>query len=97
MKVLVLATAFVAVSAPFAAASAEVERRAPQMRIESESPSGSSPTIGVTRQTPAPPPASATQTVAQREAAEAARAITERRRSGKRIPDAELIGPRGAL
>lgn len=34
-------------------------------------------------------------TVAQREAAE--RPAPERRRNGKRIPDAELIGPRGAL
>ena len=34
-------------------------------------------------------------TVAQREVAE--RPAPERRRNGKRIPDAELIGPRGAL
>lgn len=45
-------------------------------------------------------PTTAAPTVAsvQRETAElAARGEPLRRRSGKRIPDAELIGPRGAL
>ncbi|MDZ4693190.1 hypothetical protein [Terricaulis sp.] len=97
MNVLFLATALVACTAPFAVANAQtdIERRT-QVRIESDSPSGgSSPTA--TRQTPATPAPAASQTTAQREAADAARLIAERRRSGKRIPDAELIGPRGAL
>lgn len=55
----------------------------------------------VEEQRAAPPatPTAARPTVAQREAPEqaATRAPAERRRSGKRIPDAELIGPRGAL
>lgn len=39
---------------------------------------------------------SARQSTAQRETQEA-RVEPQRRRSGKRVPDAELIGPRGAL
>lgn len=51
------------------------------------------------RAAPPPAPSAARPTVAQREVAEpgAARTPAERRRNGKRIPDAELIGPRGAL
>lgn len=44
----------------------------------------------------AAPSISARQAAAQRETAET-RADATRRRSGKRVPDAELIGPRGAL
>ncbi len=41
-------------------------------------------------------PQTARPTVAQRSES-TTRATPQRRRSGKRIPDAELIGPRGAL
>ena len=100
MKFWVLAGLFTAATVPFATAaeaSAECQvddtRRTPHVRIDGGSPGGSAPQTA--RPTSATPDASAEQ-VAQREAAEAARAA-ERRRSGKRIPDAELIGPRGAL
>lgn len=43
----------------------------------------------------APPPPTARPTVAQREPAPVR--VPPRRRNGKPIPDAELIGPRGAL
>jgi hypothetical protein len=53
----------------------------------------------VEEQRAAPPPSrTARPTVAQRDVSEQARATpADRRRNGKRIPDAELIGPRGAL
>lgn len=44
-----------------------------------------------------PAPQSAPPPAAQHAEAQVAHPITQRRRSGKRIPDAELIGPRGAL
>jgi hypothetical protein len=89
MKVWILAGLFTAVASPLAGATettAECQvdetRRAAQHRTEA----------------PAAPTASARPTVAQRDVAEPARpAPAERRRNGKRIPDAELIGPRGAL
>lgn len=95
MRVLLLAGLITAVTAPIAmAGESEIEcqgetRRAPaEQRLVDPPP-------------PAPGAAAATQarpTVAQREAPDTQRPATnERRRNGKRIPDAELIGPRGAL
>ncbi|MBC7769682.1 MAG: hypothetical protein H7124_12950, partial [Phycisphaerales bacterium] len=72
------------------------DRRAPQVRIVTTEPGGSAPPVVAPRAAPRSAEAQATQRAAA-EAAEAARAFAERRRSGKRIPDAELIGPRGAL
>jgi hypothetical protein len=92
---------FTAAAIPFAGAaeaSAECQvddRRTPHVRIDGGGPGGSAPATAA-RPTSAPRETAAEQT-AQREAAEAARAAAERRRNGKRIPDAELIGPRGAL
>lgn len=104
MKVWILAGAFTALTVPFAAAAettsgCEVDdtRRIPQVRIDSGSPSGSAPPTAAPTSRQAPAQRTADATAAEREAAEAARAFTERRRNGKRIPDAELIGPRGAL
>jgi hypothetical protein len=101
MKVLVLAGLFTAAAIPFAGAaeaSAECQvedaRRTPHVRIDGGGPGGGAPAT-VARTTSAPRDV-ATEQALQREAAEAARAA-ERRRNGKRIPDAELIGPRGAL
>jgi hypothetical protein len=100
MKVLVLAGMFTAAAIPFAgaaeaAAECQVEdaRRTSHVRIDGGSAGGSAPTLA--RPTVAPREAAEEQAL-QREAAEAAR-LAERRRNGKRIPDAELIGPRGAL
>lgn len=90
MRLWILAGLFSLAAAPVAAAAeatAECQldesRRAQQQRAEQ----------------PAQPPASiARPTMAQRDvAAEPPRTLAERRRTGKRIPDAELIGPRGAL
>lgn len=94
MNVLFLAATLVAFSAPCVAnAQSDLERRT--VRIEADSPGGGAPatTPRATPATPSPTSAAA----AEREAAEAARPVAERRRGGKRIPDAELIGPRGAL
>lgn len=103
MKIWVMAGLITAGAVPFAGAaeaSAECQvddsRRMPQVRIDGGGPGGSAPTTAV------PTSASRDTTAeraAQRDAAEIARsaAAAERRRSGKRIPDAELIGPRGAL
>lgn len=98
MKLWIVAGAFTAVSVPFAAAaevSSECQvdevRRAAHVRIDGGGAGGSAP----------PPRAEQPQPrddqVAQREPVEAPRPAPERRRNGKRIPDAELIGPRGAL
>jgi hypothetical protein len=89
MKVLILTGLFTAAMVPLAAASettAECQlddtRRATQQRVEA----------------PASPAPTARPTVAPRETAEQATPReTPRRRNVKRIPDAELIGPRGAL
>jgi hypothetical protein len=89
MKVWILAGLFTAAMAPLASASESTlecqlddTRRATAPRAEAPP-------------TPAP---TARPTVAPRETAEQATPReTARRRSGKRIPDAELIGPRGAL
>jgi hypothetical protein len=103
MKFWVMAGLFTAAAVPFAGAaeaSAECQvddtRRAPQVRIDAGGPGGSAP-VQTARTTSAPRDPDAADQVAQREAAEAAARAAERRRSGKRIPDAELIGPRGAL
>lgn len=91
MKVWVLAGLFTVATAPFAAAAentAECQlddtRRAEQTRLD-------------TAAAP-PPPVVVRPSAAPRETAEqTARPDAQRRRSGKPIPDAELIGPRGAL
>lgn len=90
MKILVLAGALAAVAFPTAAA-ADVTTP-----CQSEDVRGAlTPDRAETTVAPAAPQA-ARQVTAQRDAGEA-RAETPRRRSGKRVPDAELIGPRGAL
>lgn len=91
MRVLLLAGLITAATVPFAAASetdidavAETSRVSAEQRLDQPPPS---PAIAVGR-----------QTVAPREAAETPRPTpVERRRSGKPIPDAQLIQPRGAL
>jgi len=91
MKVWILAGAFTVATIPFAAASETTidcqlddTRRSAEQRVPPP---------------PAPGPTVARPTVAQRDADadQAQRAAVDRRRGGKRIPDAELIGPRGAL
>ncbi|MGE0743497.1 MAG: hypothetical protein AB7O98_19355 [Hyphomonadaceae bacterium] len=93
MKVWILAGLFTVATVPFAAAAevtAECQldesRRATQERSDVAPAAPALPSV-------------ARPVVAQRDAVTetAARAGGERRRSGKRIPDAELIGPRGAL
>jgi hypothetical protein len=102
MKLFVLAGLVTVAAVPFAGAaeaSAECQveetRRAQHVRIDNGAPGGSAP--AQTAQ-PTSAPREAAEQAAQRDAAQAARAAPpERRRNGKRIPDAELIGPRGAL
>lgn len=94
MRVLLLAGLITAATAPFAAASAAendidcqatTRRAAAEQRLDQAPPS--SPTAAIAR-----------PNVVQREAAaDAPRPPAERRRSGKPIPDAQLIQPRGAL
>ena len=89
MKVWILTGLFTAVMAPLAAASEnplecqlDDTGRSTQPRIEA----------------PASPAPTARPTAAPREAAvQTTPRETARRRGVKRIPDAELIGPRGAL
>jgi hypothetical protein len=91
MKVLVMAGLFTVAMTPFAMAAEDTSecqldenRRAAEQRVD----------------TPTPAPNVARPTVAERQVAEGAPVrpvVVERRRSGKRIPDAQLIGPRGAL
>ena len=90
MKILVLAGALAAVTCP-TAASAEVI--APCQAEDARSALTSDRAEATVA--PAPPQASR-QSATQREASDT-RADANRRRSGKRVPDAELIGPRGAL
>jgi hypothetical protein len=99
MKIWVMAGLFTAAAIPFAGAaeaSAECQvddtRRMPHVRIDDGAPGGSAATTATPT---AQRDVNADRTA--REAAERAAAMAERRRSGKRIPDAELIGPRGAL
>lgn len=92
MRVLVLAGLFTAVTAPMAMAGENViecqmddtRRASAEQRLDD-----------------ATPPAPATTTVARPTVAqaqpEAPRPATERRRNGKRVPDAVLIAPRGVL
>jgi hypothetical protein len=112
MKVWMLAGLFTVATIPFAAAAEtdaecqvdDTRRVAAQVRIDGGSSGGSAPAPAATtaRQTSTPRPA---EQMAQRtpapeavEPTETARTTAQpRRRNGKRIPDAELIGPRGAL
>ncbi|MBL8548275.1 MAG: hypothetical protein JNL81_17575 [Hyphomonadaceae bacterium] len=92
MRVLVLAGLMTAATVSFAAAEesvidcqfTDVSRAQADQRLD---------------QPPAAPTPTARPVIVQREAAEAPRPATaaERRRSGKPIPDAQLIQPRGAL
>jgi hypothetical protein len=99
MKVWLLAGAITVVTVPFAsAAEAECQvddtRRQVQVRIDNGAPGGSAPSVArptVAQREPAP------TEMAQREDEEPQRRVIDRRRSGKPIPDAELIGPRRAL
>jgi hypothetical protein len=102
MKLWALAGLFTVAAVPFAGAaeaSAECQvddtRRAPQVRIDNGGPGGSAP-VPTAQPTAAPRDADAEQ-AAQREAVQSARNAVERRRNGKRIPDAELIAPRRTL
>jgi hypothetical protein len=91
MRVLVLAGLISAATVPFAAAAEsdaecqldDTRRANAEQRLDP---------------TPAPATTVARPTVAQREAGDAPRvAPAERRRNGKRVPDAGLISPRGVL
>jgi hypothetical protein len=92
MRVLVLAGLFTAVTAPMAMAGEntidcqmDTRRASAEQRLDvTPPPAPGTPTI-------------ARPTVAQAQPAEAPRPATERRRNGKRVPDAELIAPRGVL
>jgi hypothetical protein len=88
MKIIVLAGALTAVAFPTAAAAEAVTPCQAEER-SALTPDRAEPTV-------APPPSVVRQAAAQREATET-RTETARRRNGKRVPDAELIGPRGAL
>ena len=92
MKVWVLAGLFTMATAPMAFAAEDatecqlddMRRAAQQEQVAPASPNTARPTVAerqVVDQQPMPPRAVA----------------AERRRNGKRIPDAQLIGPRGAL
>lgn len=92
MKVWILAGLFTAALTPLAFASeTTAECQLDDARRDAPPPRAEAP--------PTPAPSTARPTVARRETAEQAapRVEAPRRRSGKRIPDAELIGPRGAL
>lgn len=105
MKLWVLAGMITAATAPFAAAaesSAECQvdstRRPVQMRIDDDAGLGGSSDVATTAR-PTVAPRENPEQVAQRDTAAEAprRVVAERRRNGKPIPDAELIGPRRAL
>lgn len=100
MKTWVLAGLITVAATPFAHAAettAECQldqsRRSVEQRIDAPVQPAAPTTAArptLTQREAAPPPqASADQPVRQ--------AANDRRRGGKRIPDAELIGPRGAL
>ena len=90
MRLLVLAGLFTVATVPFAAAAeseidcqlTDVDRVQADQRLD---------------QPPAAPTMTARPVIVQREAADTPRPALERRRSGKPIPDAQLIQPRGAL
>jgi len=93
----VLAGLFTVVTAPFAMAAEttaecqlDPDRRSVAQRLDAPA-APAAPNVGrpTATQRVTPPPATAADQVRQ--------AANDRRRSGKRIPDAELIGPRGAL
>jgi len=99
MKVWMLAGLFTVVATPFAAAAEsdaacqlDDSRATLTLRVDGPPP-------------PAPSPSTVRPTIAPRDVAQAeqddtprpVRQAPDRRRSGKRIPDAELMGPRGAL
>lgn len=87
MKVWVLAGLFTVAMAPVAMAGEDVtECQLDETRRTAEQRAAAPPAPNVAR-----------PTVAQRDVIEPVRPPVERRRSGKRIPDAQLIGPRGAL
>ncbi len=89
MKVWILAGLFTAAMAPLASASESTLECQLDDTRRAAAP---------TREAPPTPASTARPTVAPREAVEQApRVEAQRRRNGKRIPDAELIGPRGAL
>jgi hypothetical protein len=88
MKVWVLAGLFTVAMAPVAMAGEDVtECQLDETRRVAEQRAAAPPA----------PPTVARPTVAERDVIEPARPPADRRRSGKRIPDAQLIGPRGAL
>ncbi len=102
MRILVLAGLITAAMAPAAFADTDAlpcqvdDTRRSMDHVITEAESGSAPpTATATAQTIVRP------AVVQREAAAVQNQRTpaqqQRRRNGKRIPDAELIGPRGAL
>jgi len=102
MKLWAMAGVLTVVAIPFAGAaeaSAECQveegRRFPQVRIDNGAPGGSAPQAA--RQTSAPRELADDNQVADQEPPAPRQAAADRRRNGKRIPDAELIAPRGAL
>ncbi|MEZ6022269.1 MAG: hypothetical protein R3C16_02380 [Hyphomonadaceae bacterium] len=111
MKVWVLAGLFSVATVPFAAAAEVTEdcqlddsrRGISIQRIDSATASGGGGGQTTAQATPAPttarPTVATRETVdeeVEREEAERVEAA-QRRRNGNRVPDAELIGPRGAL
>jgi hypothetical protein len=109
MKVWMLAGLFTVATVPFAAAAEvtddcqldETRRAITIQRIDSSAVGTSGGVPGATQTAQPTPPANAPQVTAARPAAttreDSVREEAQRRRSGKRVPDAELIGPRGAL
>lgn len=89
MKVWILAGLFTVATAPIAAAAENLAECQLDDTRRAAAESADAPA--------AAPVATARATVAQRAPETTQRQPVERRRSGKRIPDAELIGPRGAL
>jgi hypothetical protein len=103
MKVWVLAGLFSLASAPAAFAldvASDAECQVDDMRRQMDqvitgADSGSTPNTAAPTVAPAARPPTTQRQVAA--ATPTDRAQAARRRSGKRIPDAQLIGPRGAL
>lgn len=100
MKLWVLAGLFTVVTIPMAAAAegtvgCDLDDTRQQMRVVSDTEPGSAPAAVQTAQTVARPNVEQRHDEATPE--ERTAQAQQRRRSGKRVPDAELIGPRGAL
>lgn len=93
MKVLVLAGALAAVAFPAAAAAEVIE----PCRTQDAETSTALIDRAETTSAPAPVAPVARQPSATQRVANETRTEAPRRRSGKRVPDSELIGPRGAL